>query len=57
MGQDKGNLIKQKKRPCVEAKENKRFTPFFPSAGDVQPLPMKEGFSTLGGCSRRQASQ
>ena len=41
MGQDKGSLIKQKQRLCVEAKENKRFILYFPSAGDVQPLPGK----------------
>jgi len=35
MSQDKGSLIKQKQRPCVVAKENKRFILYFPSAGNV----------------------
>jgi len=39
MGQDKGSLIKQKQRPRLEVKENKRFILCFLSAGHVQPLP------------------
>ena len=54
VGEDKGSLIKQKQRPRVEAKENRRFILSFPSAGDVQPLPGKQGFSTRSGCSGRQ---
>jgi len=30
MGQDKGSLIKQKQRLCMEEKENKRFILYFP---------------------------
>jgi len=37
MGQDKGSLIKQKQRLSAEAKENKKFVLYFPSAGTVQP--------------------
>jgi len=29
MGHDKGSLIKQKQRPCAEAKENKRPILYF----------------------------
>jgi len=53
-GQDEGSLIKQKQRPCAEAKENKRFILYFPSAGDVHPLPRKKGFSAHIICSKRQ---
>lgn len=42
--QNKGSLAKQKQRPCVEAKKNRRFILYFPSAGDVYPLPRKEWF-------------
>jgi len=56
MGQDKDSLIKQNQRPCAEAKGNKRFIFHFPSAGDVQPPPRKEGFSIYSDCSRRQLS-
>ena len=56
VGQEKGSSIKQKQRPHTEAKENKRLILYFPSAGDVQPPPGKQGFSTHSGCSGRQAS-
>lgn len=36
----------QNLRLHVEAKEKRRFTLCFPSAGNVQPLPRKKGFST-----------
>lgn len=44
MDQDKGSLIKQNERLCVEAKKNKIFIFYFLSAGEVQPLPRKQGF-------------
>lgn len=44
MDEHKGSRIKQRLR--MEAKEN-RFTLYFPSAGNVQPLPRKQGFKLL----------
>lgn len=38
VGQDGGSLIKQKHRLHTEAKEDKRFIFYFPSASNVQPL-------------------
>jgi len=38
MGQGKDSLIKQKKIPHTEVKENKKTIFHFPSEGDVQPL-------------------
>lgn len=35
----------------MEAKESKRFVVYFPSAGDIQPLPRNLGFSTPTSCS------
>jgi len=56
VGQDKGSLIKQKQWPCMEAKENEIFILYFPSAGDIQPLPGQQGFNTCSDCSGRQTS-
>lgn len=33
---------------------NEYFIPHFPSTGDVQPLPEKQGFCTHSSCLRRQ---
>jgi len=38
----------------VGVKENNRFILNFPPAGNVQPLPRRQGFSTCSGCSGRQ---
>lgn len=54
VGQDKGNLIKYKQRLHVKAKENKRFNLYFSSAGEVQILPGKQGFSMPSSFSRRR---
>ena len=52
MGQAKGSLIKQKQSLHAEAKEG-RFILYFLLAGDVQPLPGKQGFSTHSSCFGR----
>lgn len=51
---EKGSLIKQKQRPDSEAKENKIFILYFPSTGDVKPLPDEQSFSMY--LSRKQMS-
>jgi len=53
VGQEKGSSVKQKQRPLMEAKENKRFILYFSSSGHAQPLSRKYGFSM---CSRKDES-
>ena len=48
VGRDKGNLIKRKQRKTDDV------ILYFPSAGNVWPLPGKQGFSTRSGCSGRR---
>lgn len=46
LSQEKGSLIRQKKRSHTKAKEKKIFILYFPLPDDVQPLPRKSGFCT-----------